>query len=283
MSCCYCGRRKPLNKDEIKKRNDEFDNTMDDITSDNNNDSINPAIKANIVNGIQNDSQKDNTNKKDNINYYFRRPIKNQFKEEELLKMNIIEINLGIHLTLIENSKNKSFHPFFFIKLNNPKKIGVIIQYIKLSKEEKKLTHLYEEDGVEYLEISNSDFIKEYTQRIKKISKSDLLVDDWLINYNSCELGNITLEQFFNKIIPKKGEWAQKKLNPKTHGCIHFTIESIKKLGIKKDEIEIKPIKERMRKVLDNIRLESTNDKKKILLYQKYEEAFNELFKVIKG
>lgn len=38
-----------------------------------------------------------------------------------------------------------------------------------------------------------------------------------------------------------------------------------------------------MRKVLNNIRLESTNDKKKILLYQKYEEAFHELFKVIKG
>lgn len=173
MGSCFNGRREPLNIDEIKKRNDEFDNTMDDIISDNNNDSINPAIKANIVNGIQNDSQKDNTTKNDNIDYYFRRPIKNQFKEEELLKMNIIEINLGIHLILIEKSKNKSFHPFFFIKLNNPKKIGVIIQYIKLSKEEKKLTHLYEEDGVEYLEISNSDFIKEYTQRIKKISKSD--------------------------------------------------------------------------------------------------------------
>ena len=40
------------------------------------------------------------------------------------------------------------------MNLKNKNNIGVIIQYLKIKKENLHLTHLWEEDGVEYLEKS---------------------------------------------------------------------------------------------------------------------------------
>ncbi len=66
------------------------------------------------------------------------------------------------------------------------------------------------------------------------MSKKDLIINNWLIKYDNNDLGQITLKEFFNKIIPEKGKWLQKKLIPLKHGCIHFCIEAIKNLKIKK-------------------------------------------------
>ena len=84
-----------------------------------------------------------------------------------------------------------------------------------------------------------------------------------------------TLRDLFNKIIPKKGIWLQNNLKPLSHGCIHFCIEAIKNLGIKKEKDQIQEIKERMRKVLD-----CTKNQK---YYEKYCNGFNELFKEIEN
>lgn len=231
---------------------------------------------------LQNDNDETRTtifNEYDEQNYFL---LENKiYDDEELLNMKIIEINFGIHKTEItsgSNIGNISFHPFFFVKLNNPKTIGVIIQYLKIEEKKHNLTHFWEENGVEYLEKKRKNFELEYLNFIKKVSKKDLTIDDWLINYNIFELQTVkitTLRDLFNKIIPKKGIWLQNNLNPLTHGCIHFCIEAIKNLGIKKEKNEIQEIKERMRNVLD-----CTKNQK---YYENYCKGFNELFKEIEN
>ncbi len=64
-----------------------------------------------------------------------------------------------------------------------------------------------EKDGVEYLEKNNNEFEKEYYYFITKVSKDHLQINDWLIKYDTWDLGHINLNTFFNKIIPKKGKW----------------------------------------------------------------------------
>lgn len=242
-------------------------------------------IKINLINNnIRENSILDinSENSNQTIDYdYFSRPINNVFEDEDLLKMKIIEVLFGIHITTIggksKEKGEKSFHPFFYIKLKNKKNIGVIVQYIILPKDDKNIqTHLVEKEGIEYLEKSWSDFEKEYLCFISKVSKESLVVSDWVINYDSIDLNEInvcTLRDFFILINPQSGEWIQSKLKPLTHGCIHFCIDAINKLGIKKDKEEIKDVKNRMKKVLDQVKNSSH--------YQDYQKGFNNLFNCI--
>ena len=96
------------------------------------------------------------------------------------------------------------------MNLKNKNNIGVIIQYLKIKKENLHLTHLWEEDGVEYLEKSKR-FWNWIFKFYKKVSKKDLIINNWLIKYDNNDLDQITLKEFFNKIIPEKGKWLQKK------------------------------------------------------------------------
>ena len=101
-----------------------------------------------------NDTTINNINTEDDEQNYFL--LENKiYDDEDLLNMKIIDINFGIHKTEItsgSNIGNISFHPFFYVKLNNPNKIVVIIQYIKIEEKMHNLTHFWEENGVEYLE-----------------------------------------------------------------------------------------------------------------------------------
>ena len=211
--------------------------------------------------------------------YYFPIPEKNNYDDEELLNMNVIDVSLGIHKTRIlannVNNGNISFHPFFYVNLKNKNNIGVIIQYINSKGNNNKSIHLWEENGVEYLEKNNLDFEIQYLYFIKEVSENDLQINKWLIKYDIIDLGKITLRQFFEKIIPVKGIWLQKNLHPLKHGCIHFCIDAIKNLGIKKENEEIESVKERMKNVLKLT--ENQN------YYEKYNEGFNALFDAIEG
>ena len=269
MGCKACTNNNPTILDDEKK--EKLNETNDELRSETNSLGINDKS---INEGIK----RDNKNLEDNEEYYyFSRPKENTYSDEELLNMNILEVSLGIHMTKIfgkkSNKGNISFHPFFYVKLKNPKKIGVIVQYLKVPEKFNYLTHLWEEDGVEYLEKSYKDFELEYLQFIRRSSQQDLIIDDWLIKYDNIDLGQINLRKFFYKIIPNRGEWLQKKLNPFKHGCIHFCIQAIKNLGVKKEIEEIKLVKERMEKVLDLTRGQK--------YYQKYKEGFNALFDAI--
>ena len=250
--------QKPLDDEQIENLDKEF----------------NDSLNLNLGKELKNDNNTDNI---DNEIYYFQKPENNTFTDEQLLNMPIVKISIGMHMTKIPKkpeNENISFHPFFFLELKNRHKIGVIVQYLIIPEEQKHLTHLWEEDGVEYLEKPKSTFSKEYVRMIIKTGTKDLCIDDWLIDYTSLEFGNMNLRQFFEKIIPIKGEWIQKKLNIKNHACIHFTIESIKNLGIKKDKDEIEPVKERMMKNFLGLAKNQKN-------YDLFEKGFNQLFNTL--
>ena len=238
------------------------------------------CCSTNIYQEIKTDNQISNFKEKEE---YFLFPERNIFDNEELLNMNIIDVSLGICFDIIDGAletyKTKlssdifneyiSFHPFFYVRLKNKNNIGVIIQYLKIKEKNLDLTHLWEENGVEYLEKKDEDFELEYLNYIKKVSEKDLIINRWLIKYDIYDLGQISLRQFFNKIIPEKGKWLQKYLNTLNHGSIHFCIDAIKNLGIKKDEEEIQLVKERMKKILEN--------------QYEYIFEFNALFNAIEG
>ena len=83
--------------------------------------------------------------------FYFARPMENEYTNNELLSMNVVEIILGVHPTryMKDSNINKSFHPFFYLKLDNQdiENFGVVVQYLKVPKnvnEEQK--YLYEEN-----------------------------------------------------------------------------------------------------------------------------------------
>ena len=143
-----------------------------------------------------------------------------------------------------------SFHLFFFIELKNELNIGVVVQYLKIEEKEKDKYHLWEDDGVEYLETNIKNFKPQYLNKIYNVIDNSYDIDDWLIIYDNVDLNYINLKGFFEKTIPEKGKCIQSKLNPKEHGCLHFIIESIKNLGIKKKEAEIKAKKEKIKILL---------------------------------
>ena len=90
-------------------------------------------------NNLTNDFE-EKINNDSNI-YYFGWSDK-KYTDEELLKMNIYEISIGFHPTKISNDELISFHPFFYLKLNNEEEIGLVIQYLKLNEKELINTHM---------------------------------------------------------------------------------------------------------------------------------------------
>ena len=210
--------------------------------------------------------------------YYFGRPEKNEYTNEELYNMEIQEIIFGIHPTFYGEKKENSFHPFFYLKLFNPEieDFGVIIQYIYVPKSAKNdQLHLYEENGIEFIEKQYEDFDRELKLIFYRAIKKDLLsLSKWIISYKSSEIGKMNLREFFQKTIPEKGEYLQDFLVGLKKTCFDFCINSISRLNLKKKNAKaINEIKTNMKKVL-NLTKNSKN-------YQKYVDAFNKLFNTI--
>lgn len=107
-----------------------------------------------------------------------------------------------------------SFHPFFYLKLYNldSENFGVIVQYIVVPKDATQI-HLYEENGVEFIEKTYDVFENELRLIFKRINVIITNLSKWVISYKSREFGpNMTLKNFFEKALPTKGEFTQDKL-----------------------------------------------------------------------
>ena len=198
-------------------------------------------------------------------------------------EMEILEINIGIHPTIYNNNKNnKSFHPFFYLKLHRDdiQDFGVLVQYLKIPNivdlVKNNQIHTYEDNGVEFIEKDKGTFDKEFIKilyfgtGIKTASSSE-----YLITYNSKEFDPMTLGAFFNRAIPVKGIWLQEKINPMGEkNCMAFCIESIKNLNLKK-----KKIKSSLNKI-SNMKMALFKAYKSVN-YELYKKGLNKLFSVI--
>lgn len=266
--CCNCRKNKVIDHDQMKK-------DLDDINT------LNESIIKDFEVQSKNEDENNLTlDKKPKIeDYYFGRPVKNEFYDLDLYSMEIEEIILGIHPTIYKDKKGnfeKSFHPFFYLRLYNPdiENFGVIVQYIFVPKDAKQI-HLYEKNGVEFIEKTYEVFENELRLIFNRINVIISNLSKWVISYKSKEFdSNMTLKKFFEIALPAKGEFTQDKLEGLKKTCIEFCIQTIQNLKLKKKKAKaINEIKENMRSVL-----EMTKGCKN---YGKYVEGFNQLFKVI--
>ena len=124
---------------------------------------ITPKIKKDLGNNIVQNTPRNKCEEKKLEDYYFGRPEKNEYSDEDLLNMEIQEIIFGIHPTAYgEDLSQKSFHPFFYLQLNNEdcQDFGVVIHYIHVPQDATKdQIHLYGENGIEFIE-KNMTFLK---------------------------------------------------------------------------------------------------------------------------
>ena len=222
-------------------------------------------------------SQNKNVHKSEK-NYFFFRPEKNEYSNEELYEMKIREIIIGIHPTIYKKEK-KSFHPFFYLKLyrKDVEIFGVIVQHLKIPPDVKEnQMHVYEEDGVEFIEKYEEDFENE-SRNIFYYSNIIIgSLSEWIFTYNNMEFESMTLFEFFKRVIPAKGIWLQKELNPKAQkSCFHFCIEAIKNLNVTKKDL--RPNVKRINNLI-SVLLKTSNSENFAL----YNKAFIELiFKTI--
>ena len=190
--------------------------------------------------------------------------------------MGIEEIIFGIHPTIYGERREKSFHPFFYLRLYNPdiENFGVIVQYAVVPKEAKQV-HLYEKNGIEFIEKTYDDFETEMKLIFHRGIGVDIInLNKWVISYKSLEIPRMTLEDFFERAIPKKGEYTQDKLKKLKKTCIEFCINVINNLNLpKKKARAINEIKTNMERVLRMA--------KGAKHYENYVKSFNYLFEVI--
>lgn len=130
----------------------------------------------------------------------------------------------------------KNFHPFFYLRLYNPyiENFGVIVQYIVVPKDATQI-HLYEINGVEFIEKTYDVFENEMRLIFYRINVAIENLSKRVISYKSIEFGpNMTLKKFFEKAIPEKGVFTQDKLKGLQKTCIEFCIQTIQNLKLKK-------------------------------------------------
>ena len=234
------------------------------------------------TNSISKDS-KDETLRPDNC--FFKRPEKNKYSNNDLYSMQIYEIYLCIHPTLyyldkINNKIDKSFHPFFYLKLINEDydDFGVVVQYIVLPKNAKnEQIHLFEDDGVEFIEKPYREFENEIKLIFYRGYKRIIHIDDYSIKYLAQnQFNNMTFGDFLHKAIPEKGIWLQKYLKGLKKNCFEFCINTINKIGVhKKRQRAIGKVKKNIKKIID--------DAKDSKHYEKYLQGFENLFNAITG
>ena len=255
MCCCCDDDRKETNEDDrnekvnsmsrkVSKKSDyfELDNTLNDTQT------------------VSVDLDKD----------YFSYSLK-QYSDEELLNMDINEISIGFHPTKIPNNRGISFHPFFYLKLDNNKEIGLVIQYLKLKNEQLINTHMYE--GIEYLEKDFQMFEAELCD-LFRIIEEEFVLSKYLITYNISRM-NMKLNNFFQTIIPNRNEWTQENFNIQNHACIHFCINALENLDLKGKRAKEK-IQEYKRYVFNII-----NKERESKYYEQFKTEFDKLFKLL--
>ena len=229
-----------------------------------------------------------NTNRSiDNIlnqdNCFLKRAEANKYSNNDLYSMQIYEIYLCIHPTVyLDKNKNKlekSFHPFFYLKLitEDSDDFGVVVQYNVIprgAKEEQ--IHLFEKDGVEFIEKPFREFENEIKLIFYRGVGHMIKIEDYTIKYASYQFENqkMTLGEFFRKAIPEKGIWLQKYLMGLQKNCFEFCINTINKIGVnKKSERAIEKVKKNIKKIID-----AAKDSK---YYEKYVQGFENLFNTI--
>lgn len=266
--CCNWSRNKVIDDAHRQKDSDSIKIINESIIKD---------FEDQSKNGDENNLTLD---KKPKIeDYYFGRPEKNEYYDLDLYNMEIEEIILGIHPTIYKDKNEKfenSFHPFFYLRLYNPdlENFGVIVQYIVVPKDATQI-HLYEENGVEFIEKTYDVFENELRLIFKRINVIITNLSKWVISYKSREFGpNMTLKNFFEKALPTKGEFTQDKLKGLKKNMYWILYSNYTKFEVKKKRAKaINEIKENMRSVLEKT--------KGCKYYDKYVKGFNQLFKVI--
>ena len=217
-------------------------------------------------------------------NCFFKRPEKNKYSNNDLYSMQIYEIYLCIHPTVyldkITNELDKSFHPFFYLKLitEDSNDFGVVVQYIILPKNAKnEQIHLFEDDGVEFIEKPYREFENEIKLIFYRGYKRIIHIDDYSIKYLAQnQFNNMTFGDFLHKAIPEKGIWLQKYLKGLKKNCFEFCINTINKIGVnKKRQRAIEKVKKNIKKIID--------DAKDSEHYDKYLQGFENLFNAITG
>ena len=194
-----------------------------------------------------------------------------QYSDEELLNMDINEISIGFHPTKIPNNRGISFHPFFYLKLENEREIGLVIQYLKLKNEQLTKTHMYE--GIEYLE-KDFQMLEAELCELFRIIEEEFLMSKYLITYSISRM-NMKLNNFFQKIIPNRNEWTQENFNIQNHACIHFCINALENLKLKgkKEKEKIQEYKNYIFNII--------NKERESKYYEQFKTEFDKLFKLL--
>ena len=152
--------------------------------------------------------------------------------------------------------------------MDNEEEIGLVIQYLKLNKDELENTHMYE--GIEYLEKDYQMFEAELINIFKNINV-EFIGSKYLIPYN---ITNMNLRNFFKKIMPNQNEWTQKNFNIKNHACIDFCINALRNLNLKrKTKSNIEKYKKYIFKIIEK--------EKESKYYEKYKKGFERLFELL--
>ena len=155
--------------------------------------------------------------------------------------------------------------------MDNEEEIGLVIQYLKLNKDELEKTHMYE--GVEYLEKDYQMFEAELINIFKNINV-EFIGSKYLITYNISRM-DMKLNNFFQTIIPNRNEWTQENFNINNHACIDFCINALEHLNLKGKKTKIKI--EKYKKYVFNI-IEKEKESK---YYEKYKKGFEKLFELL--
>lgn len=210
-------------------------------------------------------------------NFFFKRPVKNKYSNNDLYSMNIDEINLGILPTMYKKKDGKfepSFHPFFYLGLENEEEenFGVVVQYLVVPKDAREeQIHLYEEDGVEFIEKPFKEFENETKIIFHTATGIIFNINDFIVKYKSSQFQRMNLGEFFHKAIPEKGVWLQRNLMKLQKTCFEFCMSTIKNIGVKKKKKKaIENTKKCIRKMINK----SQNAK----YYDKYVQDFERLF-----
>ena len=153
--------------------------------------------------------------------------------------------------------------------MDNEEEIGLVIQYLKLNKDELENTHMYE--GIEYLEKDYQMFEAELINIFKNINV-EFIGSKYLIPYN---ITNMNLRNFFKKIMPNQNEWTQKNFNINNHACIDFCINALENLDLKGKRTKEK-IQEYKRYVFNII-----NKERESKYYEQFKTAFDRLFDLL--
>ena len=107
--CCWCFRNKVIDKAQLQKDSDDI-----------------KILNESIIKGFEVQSKNGDTNnltldEKPKIeDYYFGRPVNNEYYDIDLYNMEIEEIILGIHPTIYKNKNEKfenSFSSLFLFKI----------------------------------------------------------------------------------------------------------------------------------------------------------------------